>query len=900
MALDITSIALSKRIAQDVVETATTSTSGVIYQQITSTVDNAIKEFSEAVSDDGLINTYHEIVEFIDVYKPQLDQAIEITSQHTADLEAEAAARKDADEALGQQISAEVTDRSAADTALTNAIIAETTAREQAITDLTDSFTAQVEAEASERQNADAAAKTALEAEVLARQGADTAIQTALDTEVSRAKAAEEGLKIDLSARIDSLNIAQVTLSGNLTAETNRATAAEAQLQANIDSAVNAANSADDELRSSIAELAATDVETLTQIQKAISDFNSYIEADGSVAAGFRADIDKNKQDIANNSEAIYANASAISNNAGEIISTKASLAAEESRAVTAENTLDAKIVAILDPSAGILATAKTYATTYTDARVSEINESLDAHISDAEADSVAIRESIVGVQEELTSYKASNDSAVATNKVNIAANRVDITANTDQITAIVAQLAAESTRAQAAEKVLDDKITEINAPTTGILDLAKTYTDTEVHELSLSVADQLRTTNAEILENENNIGKNATDIAKNVVDIEKNAAAIEQNTADIAQNVADIEKNTVDIAKNVTAIEKNSADIAQNAADIEKNTADLAKNAVDIEQNTAGVARNAADITKNAADLQELSNTVATHMTTAANEISATKTQLNNVQQELTTHKNATESAVAANTAAITVLNGNNTVDGSVDSKIDAALNKFAGEISTDGTINTFKELVDYVADHGTEFSELVGAVDANTGKISVNTDDITTLKSQLLQLDTLCKSLQTELGRMQAVAISVTCNDTEILFAPGELTRYFAYNDSAIFTAKAADSVTDKILAHLNATYTTGPDAEKTIALVNIGENTSFGGTQYAFSSITGKATLNGVWADSQWAPTWVANGGTLQSGITDIRVVYGVGIDEKDMPYAIGTGSELGTDTVRKFNG
>lgn len=723
MALDITSIALSKKIAQDVVETAATDPSGVIQQQITSTVDNAIKEFSETVSDDGLINTYREIVEFIDVYKPQLDQAIEITSQHTADLEKEAAAREAADEALDQRVSTEVANREAADAELTEALAEETATRVQVITDLTDNFTAQVAAEATERQTA------------------DTALQTALDAEVNRAQAAEKALEINLSARIDSLSTAQEALSANLTAETDRATGVEAQLQTKIDEAVSAANNADTELRESIAQLADTDAETLAQIQQAISDFNSYIEADGSVADGFRSDIDQNKQDIAKNSEAISANAVAISNNASEILNTKTSIAAEETRATNAENALESKITAILDPSTGILADA----TAYADNKVSELDTKLDTHISEAEADSVAIRESITGVQEELTSYKSSNDSAVATNKA-------DITANASQIADVASQLATESTRAQAAEKALNDEITEINAPTTGILDLAKAYTDTEVHELSLSVTEQLRATNAEILENENNITKNAT-------------------------------------------------------------------------------------------DLQELSSTVDTHMTTAANEISATKTQLNNVQQELTAHKNATESAVAANTAAITVLNGNNTVNGSVDFKIDTALNKFASEISTDGTINTFKELVDYVAAHGSEFSELVGAVDANTGKIAVNTDDITALRSQLLQLDALCKSLQTELGKMQDISISVTCNDTEILFAPGELTRYFAYNDSAIFTAKAADSVTDRVLAHLNATYTTGPNADKTVSLVNIGENTSFGGTQYEFSNITGKATLNGV---------------------------------------------------------
>lgn len=369
MALDITSIALSKKIAQDVVETAATDPSGVIQQQITSTVDNAIKEFSETVSDDGLINTYREIVEFIDVYKPQLDQAIEITSQHTADLEKEATARKAADEALGQRVSTEETDRKAADATLTQLIVNETAAREQSITELTTNFTAQVTTEASDRQ------------------AADVGLQTALNAEINRAQTAEKALEINLSACIDSLDTIQETLSANLTAETTRATGAETQLQTKIEEAVSAANSADAALRASIAELAATDAETLTQIQQAISDFNNYIKADGSVADGFRSDIDKNKQDIAKNSAAISANEAAISNNTGEILNTKTSLAAEETRAVNAENTLDSKITAILDPSTGILAAAAVY----TDNKVSELATELDTHISDAEADSIVI-----------------------------------------------------------------------------------------------------------------------------------------------------------------------------------------------------------------------------------------------------------------------------------------------------------------------------------------------------------------------------------------------------------------------------------------------------------------------------------------------------------------------------
>ena len=49
-------------------------------------------------------------------------------------------------------------------------------------------------------------------------------------------------------------------------------------------------------------------------------------------------------------------------------------------------------------------------------------------------------------------------------------------------------------------------------------------------------------------------------------------------------------------------------------------------------------------------------------------------------------------------------------------DDAIDAAFNDFATKVSDDAVVNTYKELIDYAAEHGTEFTELVGEVDANT----------------------------------------------------------------------------------------------------------------------------------------------------------------------------------------
>lgn len=48
-------------------------------------------------------------------------------------------------------------------------------------------------------------------------------------------------------------------------------------------------------------------------------------------------------------------------------------------------------------------------------------------------------------------------------------------------------------------------------------------------------------------------------------------------------------------------------------------------------------------------------------------------------------------------------------TGNGTVDAKIDAKINEFANQISDDGTVNTLKELINYVANHGGEIDTIV-----------------------------------------------------------------------------------------------------------------------------------------------------------------------------------------------
>ena len=87
--------------------------------------------------------------------------------------------------------------------------------------------------------------------------------------------------------------------------------------------------------------------------------------------------------------------------------------------------------------------------------------------------------------------------------------------------------------------------------------------------------------------------------------------------------------------------------------------------------------------------------------------------------KEELAGNIQTNAANIKTNTDAIAVLNGNAQTAGSVDQKVADAINDFATKVSDNQTVDTFKELIDYAATHGSEFAELVGEVDANTKAI-------------------------------------------------------------------------------------------------------------------------------------------------------------------------------------
>lgn len=167
----------------------------------------------------------------------------------------------------------------------------------------------------------------------------------------------------------------------------------------------------------------------------------------------------------------------------------------------------------------------------------------------------------------------------------------------------------------------------------------------------------------------------------------------------------------------------KKTADKGVADAATAKATADAAKGAVDslktyvgtipeeaavdsvvayIDKKTDGMANNET--------LQQLQTTVGQHTT----DISGLKEK----DTALQTAVNKAQGDATANKAAIATLNGTGT--GSVKKQVDDAINAFATNVSNDGVVNTFKELVDYCATHGSEAAEMAGNIEKNKSAIA------------------------------------------------------------------------------------------------------------------------------------------------------------------------------------
>ena len=146
----------------------------------------------------------------------------------------------------------------------------------------------------------------------------------------------------------------------------------------------------------------------------------------------------------------------------------------------------------------------------------------------------------------------------------------------------------------------------------------------------------------------------------------------------------------------------------------------------------------------------------------------------------------------ITANEEAIAILNG--TEEGSVVKTVDEAINKFATELSDDGVVNTFKELIDYAAAHTSEIGEIVRDVEQNTTDIGTLNTDVSAIKDDYLTsvdktelTENIDKKLDMQQSADEAGKILIVSDDGSITFT-----------DPAAFSGDSAENI-----AYVNTDY-------------------------------------------------------------------------------------------------
>ena len=180
-----------------------------------------------------------------------------------------------------------------------------------------------------------------------------------------------------------------------------------------------------------------------------------------------------------------------------------------------------------------------------------------------------------------------------------------------------------------------------------------------------------------------------------------------------------------------VTSVNKKTGDVVLNAGDV-----GAFANSVDKDGKRVPTVPYAAiidppnldGIAKAEEDIEKLETKVETHTT----DIAGIKEQIKDLESN-TYDDSELRDLIAGNTKAIDVLNG--TGEGSVDRKIDDKLNEFATNVTDDGVVNSYKELIDYAAAHGPEFTALVGEVSKNTEAISANEQAIADINNSAIK---------------------------------------------------------------------------------------------------------------------------------------------------------------------
>lgn len=210
-------------------------------------------------------------------------------------------------------------------------------------------------------------------------------------------------------------------------------------------------------------------------------------------------------------------------------------------------------------------------------------------------------------------------------------------------------------------------------------------------------------------------------------------------------------------------------------------------------------------------------------------------------------------------------------TGEGSISKMIDAAINKFATDVTDDDVVNSYKELIDWVATHGPEATQMASGISENKTAIA----NLKTLVGTLPEGATSTTVVAYIAEAINALSIGDYAKTTEVTAAINTaLAAYAKTSDVNTSLAKKADKVANATNGHFagldaNGNLTdSGKKASDFVAaeagkrLMTNAEGTKLGGiaegaTKVEASTANGNVKINGTEVTVYTEPADVVHG-------------------------------------------
>ena len=192
--------------------------------------------------------------------------------------------------------------------------------------------------------------------------------------------------------------------------------------------------------------------------------------------------------------------------------------------------------------------------------------------------------------------------------------------------------------------------------------------------------------------------------------------AALTELAGRVDQAEADIDALEEAVAANKEAIE---ATVEELAGKVEENEADIEGKMTALEErvadNETAVKTTLPEAIALKADQTALDAEIERATKAESDNAAAIKAIADDYLVEA--DKTALQDQITANAEAIEVLNGEGA--GSVKKAVDDAINKFATDVTNDDVVNSYKELIDWAAEHGGDAAEMAAAIEALEEKV-------------------------------------------------------------------------------------------------------------------------------------------------------------------------------------